>query len=263
MTHPWNHSLTNIFSSPILLPQTYFNQRVCPFHIIPQISRPKWRKSQNHKTKPNGNIINAWSLTLTGCSMLSSNAKFPGQLHHSPKLPFQTLPALPRPPTLSPHSWKMIMALLHEEERVIQKLLYILCHKTYIFTCTSTILSLSLNINHLLPSAPKQTNKQTNTQPPSLKISLNALPILTISHYTPSMHTAPSKVTSGLQWALCSLALTQPAVGMVDPLGLSPWPPQKHTLWVFLPPHCCYFSSKDTDTEIQKHEDIREPFLTH
>lgn len=161
MTHPWNHSLTNIFSSPILLPQTYFNQRVCPFHIIPQISRPKWRKSQNHKTKPNGNIINAWSLTLTGCSMLSSNAKFPGQLHHSPKLPFQTLPALPRPPTLSPHSWKMIMALLHKEERVIQKLLYILCHKTYIFTCTSTILSLSLNINHLLPSAPKQTNKQT------------------------------------------------------------------------------------------------------
>lgn len=262
MTHPWNHSLTNIFSSPILLSQTYFSQRVCAFHIIPQISRPKWRKSQNHKTKPNGNIINAWSLTLTGCSMLSSNAKFPGQLHHSLKLPFQTLPALSRPPTLSPHSWKMIMALLHKEERVIQKLLYILCHKTYISTCFSTIFSLSLNINHRLPSAPKQTNKQKPNLLPWKSPWKHYL-------YSPSpvtlhpMHTAPSKVTSGLQWALCSLALTQPAVGMTDPLGLSPWPPQKHTLWVFLPPHCCYFSSKDTDTDIQKHEDIREPFLTH
>lgn len=92
MTHFSNHSLTNIFSSPILEPQTYFSRRVCLFHSFTQISWSKCRKSRTHKTKSDENyIINAWFPTTSGFSTLPSNAVSLISSLPSPKPPSHTL----------------------------------------------------------------------------------------------------------------------------------------------------------------------------
>lgn len=154
------------------------------------------------------------------------------------------------------------MVSTSQRRRIIQKLLSALCHRN---------LYIHMYPDHPLPIShqpPPPSLLLKKFQPPSLKISLKALPPLTISpirHCLPQ-HPAPIKVTRGLERALRSPALTQPSV---DPWGLietlSPLGFHENTLPGFSSyPTCCCFSGKeDIGTEIQKHEDGRKPFLTN
>lgn len=149
MTHLFNHFQTNIFSSPILLTQTHFSQRVSLLHILTQISRPRWRKSHHHKTKPKGPIMTAWSQEIQSYRGMLS---FLGQLYLS-KATVSNLHHSPH----SSYLYHLILgrwsgSLLHKKEIVTQKSL-------------STFATKPTHHMYLTPSSPLSLNQRIREGP--------------------------------------------------------------------------------------------------